>query len=70
MTRRNRYSVLQHQGVDDAGILQTMKELNKELNTTFIFSTHDEKVMQYLDRIIHLEDGMVAKDELMDAKAL
>ncbi|MDD2492056.1 MAG: ABC transporter ATP-binding protein [Bacteroidales bacterium] len=40
-------------------IVQTMKSLNKELGTTFIFSTHDEKVMQYLDRIIHLEDGMV-----------
>lgn len=40
-------------------IVQTMKRLNKELGTTFIFSTHDEKVMQYLDRIIHLQDGMV-----------
>lgn len=45
------------------GILQTMKKLNEELNTTFIFSTHDEKVMQYLERIIHLEDGKVVKDE-------
>lgn len=40
-------------------IVQTMKRLNKEFGTTFIFSTHDEKVMQYLDRIIHLQDGMV-----------
>ena len=32
------------------GILKTMKELNKELNTTFIFSTHDEKVMKYLNQ--------------------
>lgn len=40
-------------------IVQTMKRLNKELGTTFIFSTHDEKVMQYLDRVIHLQDGMV-----------
>ena len=40
-------------------IVQTMKRLNKELGTTFIFSTHDEEVMQYLDRIIHLQDGMV-----------
>jgi putative ABC transport system ATP-binding protein len=44
-------------------ILQTMKNLNKELNTTFIFATHDEKVMQYLKRIISLEDGKVVKDE-------
>lgn len=47
-------------------IIQTMKKLNQELNTTFLFSTHDEKVMTYLNRMIHLEDGKVAKDELMD----
>ena len=44
-------------------ILQTMLELNKELNTTFLFATHDEKVIQYLRRIIRLEDGRVAADE-------
>jgi putative ABC transport system ATP-binding protein len=45
-------------------ILQTMKRLNKELGTTFIFATHDEKVMQYLDRIVTLRDGRTEKDEL------
>ncbi len=45
-------------------IVQTMKRLNRELNTTFIFATHDEKVMQYLDRIITLKDGEVEKDEI------
>ena len=44
-------------------ILQTMEELNKELNTTFIFATHDEKVIQYLRRRITLIDGAVAEDE-------
>ena len=44
-------------------ILQLMKKLNQELETTFIFSTHDEKVMQYLDRMINLADGKVVKDE-------
>ena len=43
-------------------IVQTMKRLNKELNTTFIFATNDEKVMQYLDRIISLKDGSVDND--------
>lgn len=46
-------------------ILQTMKKLNEELKTTFLFATHDEKVMQYLKRIIHLQDGKVVKDELL-----
>jgi len=38
-------------------ILKTMRRLNQELKTTFIFATHDEKVMQYLTRIVHLKDG-------------
>jgi putative ABC transport system ATP-binding protein len=42
-----------------------MKNLNRELKTTFIFATHDEKVMQYLKRIISLEDGKVVKDNLI-----
>ncbi len=45
-------------------ILQTMKKLNEELNVTFVFSTHDEKVMKYMKRIITLEDGMVVSDKL------
>ena len=51
-------------------ILQTMKKLNEELKTTFLFSTHDEKVMGYLNRLVHLEDGKVAKDEIVTAKTL
>ena len=46
-------------------ILQTMKKLNQELKTTFIFATHDEKVMQHLNRIISLKDGQVEKDEMI-----
>ena len=46
-------------------ILKTMKDLNKELNTTFLFSTHDEKVMAYMDRIVHLEDGRVSEYEII-----
>lgn len=49
-------------------ILQTMEKLNAELETTFIFATHDEKVIRYLHRKIHLEDGRVVKDELIDKK--
>lgn len=45
-------------------ILQTMERLNRELQTTFIFATHDEKVIQYMRRKISLVDGRVAKDEI------
>ncbi len=44
-------------------ILQTMENLNKELETTFVFATHDEKVIGYLNRIVRLEDGKVVSDE-------
>jgi len=40
-----------------------MVKLNEELNTTFLFATHDDKVIQYLRRIIRLEDGRVVSDE-------
>jgi putative ABC transport system ATP-binding protein len=52
-------------------ILKMMEKLNRELNTTFIFSTHDEKVMAYMKRIVHLRDGMVEEDEwIQKEKAL
>lgn len=47
-------------------ILKIMKNLNSELQTTFLFSTHDEKVMTYLERIIHLRDGKIEKDEKIE----
>jgi len=47
-------------------ILRTMVELNRQFHTTFIFATHDEKVIQYLRRKIHLVDGRVAKDEQLE----
>jgi putative ABC transport system ATP-binding protein len=43
-------------------ILKTMVKLNEELQTTFLFATHDEKVIGYLKRKIFLKDGMVDND--------
>ncbi|MFH1958178.1 MAG: ABC transporter ATP-binding protein [bacterium] len=47
-------------------ILEMMVKLNRELKTTFIFATHDEKVIRYLRRKIHLIDGRVAEDEAVN----
>jgi putative ABC transport system ATP-binding protein len=44
-------------------ILGTMEDLNRELGTTFLFATHDQKVMQHLRRKISLVDGCIVKDE-------
>ena len=45
-------------------ILQTMEKLNRELQTTFLFATHDEKVISYLRRKIYLLDGKVNQDQV------
>ncbi|NLB83143.1 MAG: ABC transporter ATP-binding protein [Synergistaceae bacterium] len=46
-------------------ILEMMVRLNRELKTTFLFATHDEKVMKYLRRKIRLVDGKVVQDEVV-----
>lgn len=43
-------------------ILQIMESLNSRFKTTFIFASHDEKVIRYLRRIITLIDGKVTDD--------
>ena len=44
-------------------ILKTMESLNRELKTTFLFATHDDKVIDYLHRKIFLIDGRIDKVE-------
>jgi putative ABC transport system ATP-binding protein len=41
------------------GILALMKALNRKLGTTFVFSTHDQKVIDFADHYIGIEDGQV-----------
>ena len=47
-------------------IMKILSNLNQELSTSFIFATHDEKIMAYLRRIIHLDDGEITEDEIID----
>jgi putative ABC transport system ATP-binding protein len=49
-------------------IMKTMEQLNREFSTTFIFATHDEKVMRYLKRTILLVDGKIDRDERSTSK--
>ncbi|HZP88365.1 MAG TPA: ABC transporter ATP-binding protein [Burkholderiales bacterium] len=44
-----------------AGILQLMKNINRSYKTTFVFSTHDKKVIAKADRLIRIEDGRVRR---------
>ncbi len=50
-------------------ILQMMVKLNQELQSTFIFATHDEKVIRYLRRKITLNDGRIVEDLAMTPQA-
>jgi putative ABC transport system ATP-binding protein len=44
-------------------LLNLMERLNREHGTTFLFSTHDPRVMQRAHRIIHLLDGRIDSDQ-------
>ena len=44
-------------------LMKIISKLNSEISTSFVFATHDEKIMGYLRRIIHLEDGKIINDE-------
>jgi len=46
-------------------LLELMEKLNHEENMTFIFSTHDERVMRKARRLITLDDGKIISDVKM-----
>jgi len=45
-------------------LLEMMKELNESTGMTFLFSTHDEMIMERANRLVRLKDGMVDSDEI------
>jgi len=47
-------------------ILELMLKLNKAENTTFIFSTHDQMVMDYARRLVRIRDGQIESDEVKE----
>lgn len=47
-------------------LLDLMENLNKEFNMTFVFSTHDQRVIDRAHRVITLHDGAVERDERID----
>ncbi len=49
-------------------LLDIMEKLNREENITFIFSTHDVRVMNKARRIITIQDGKVIDDVLKETK--
>jgi len=50
--------------VTGKGLLEIMKQMNENKKVTFIFSTHDNMVMEYARRIVYLRDGLIANDQV------
>ncbi len=46
-----------------AALLDMMRELNENTGMTFVFSTHDEMVMERARRVIILKDGQIEADK-------
>lgn len=56
---------------ENAGaLLDIMHRLSHEEKTTFIFSTHDPRVMERAERIITLRDGQISSDERHDHESV
>jgi putative ABC transport system ATP-binding protein len=51
-------------------ILDLMIELNERRGVTFLFSTHDEKLMARVARRLHLRDGLLVEEETHPVTAL
>ena len=45
------------------GLLEIMKKMNREKKVTFLFSTHDNMVMNFADRLVHMKDGHIVEDK-------
>ncbi len=43
-------------------VMETMERLNKETGVTFVFATHDPRVIQYARRVVTLRDGMIVEN--------
>jgi putative ABC transport system ATP-binding protein len=49
-----------------AELLDMMRDLNEKSGMTFLFSTHDQKIMERARRLVTLEDGLIQGDELRE----
>lgn len=49
--------------VSSDNIIHLMKKMNKNLGTTFVFSTHDPSIVKIADHVISLKDGKIVANE-------
>jgi len=48
-------------------LMELFVELNEHHGTTFVIATHDQRVMRYAKRVVHMLDGKIVEDERRDA---
>lgn len=49
-------------------VMEIMKRLNTQTGTTFVFATHDPRVIKYATRVVTLQDGLIVKDDKVNPK--
>ena len=49
-------------------VMEIMKKLNQETGVTFVFATHDPRVINYATRVVTLKDGVIEKDSRTNGK--
>lgn len=50
-------------------VMGIMKKLNEETGATFVFATHDPRVIKYASRVVTLQDGLIVKDSKVNGKS-
>lgn len=49
-------------------IVELMRDLNRQVSTTFVFSTHDQRLLDQVDRLVRLEDGKIVNGGHLNEK--
>lgn len=49
-------------------VMEIMKKLNQDTGVTFVFATHDPRVIGYASRVVTLQDGLIEKDSKTNGK--
>jgi putative ABC transport system ATP-binding protein len=49
-------------------VMEIMTKLNQETGVTFVFATHDPRVIKYARRIVTMRDGLVVEDSVTERK--
>jgi putative ABC transport system ATP-binding protein len=51
-------------------VMETMTRLNRETGVTFVFATHDPRVIKYARRIVTLRDGLIVENTALTNEIL